>query len=497
MYQGQDEIVLLRPQWTSAGGSGVIRTIERAMNQSSRIDAKIARLNVAGSLMQTLPRRTRLESFDAKGPFGPEVTFTWLAAQASPSGAENRRQMVHNLAALDAQALVRGGWMLPLGQEESTRDFMAVYRRLPAVRFETVAGVGQPVTVRTYSDRDRTYVYLVNDSAAPVQVSLEVNAPADCRVDSLSDRRVNRLDRRASSTSWTVELDAYDLVGATFSSPGVKLGAARVTVPGVVEARLNDRIRKLVGRVNQLKRPLPIKVVANGGFEQVDGEGRAAAWRIQPSGGARLVIDRRQPHSGKHSARLSSAGDGASLISRRISPPPAGQLWVSVWLRIDPGAKQPRLRLALEGTVEGRPYRRFAEFGPGSRIRPVSSTWGRYVLKLDDLPKTGRGDFRLRLDLLAAGEVAIDDCRILLALSKDEHAMLQKTVALAHQDFQDKRFGDCLRALDGYWPRFLEDSLLIERAPLARRHPLPEKPEKAAEKSDDNFFKKLLPEFLR
>ena len=501
LYRGQGEIVLLRPHWNSTDGSAATQAVERAVNQSPRIDVKFARLNVSGSLIHHLPRRTRLESFDSKGPFGRKNTFTWLAAQASPSGAENRRQLIHHLAALDAQALVRGGWMLPLGQEESTKGFMAVYRRLPAVRFETVPEVGQPVTVRTYSDGAQTYVYLVNDSAAPVRISLDVDAPANCRVKSLSDRRIDRLDRRGRSTSWTVELDAYDLVGATFSAPGVGLGGARVTVSRQFEARLNDGIRKLVmGRLNRLKQPLPIKLVANSGFEKIDRTGRAAAWQVLRDPGAKLVIDGRDPHSGKSAARLSSAGDGASLVSRPFSPPPAGQLWVSVWLRIDRGAKQPRLRLALEGTAQGRPFRRFAEFGPGSPIRPVDSTWGRYVLKLDDLPKTGRDDFRLRLDLLGAGEVTIDDCQILLALSKDEHVMLQKTVALAHQDLQDKKFGDCVRALEGYWPQFLEHSLIIEPAPIARRDPPPARPRKTAKKEDaeedETFLEKLLP-FLR
>jgi hypothetical protein len=505
LYREQDDIVLLRPQWTSASGSPLTRTIDRAMNQSSKIDARIAGLRVSGSLMHTLPRRTRLESFDEKGPFGRDVTFTWLAAQPSASGAESRRQFVHNLAALDAQALVRGGWMLPLGQEDSTRDFMAVYRRLPAARFETVAGVGQPVTVRTYSDRLRTYVYLVNDSAAPVRVSLEVDAPAGCRVQSLSDRRVNRLDGRGSSTSWTVELDAYDLIGATFTAPGVRIGAVRVTVAGDVEARLQDRIRHLLGRVSRIKHPLPIKLVANGGFEETDGKGRVTDWRIQPTSAARLAVEDEGPHGGKRAVRLSSVGGEVSLISRSFSPPPAGQLWLSVWLRIDEGAKQPRMRLSLEGSTRGRPYRRFAEFGPGSPIRPVSSTWGRYVLKLDDLPKAGRGDLRLRIDLLAAdpstgdalkGNVEIDDCQILLVLSKDEHVMLQKTVALAHQDFQDKKFVDCARALDGYWPQLLEHSLVIESSPVARRDPLPAKPEKQPTE-EESFFDKFVPKILR
>ena len=37
-----------------------------------------------------------------------------------PSGEQNRRRFVHSLATLDAQVMVDGGWLLPMGQEDAT-----------------------------------------------------------------------------------------------------------------------------------------------------------------------------------------------------------------------------------------------------------------------------------------------------------------------------------------------------------------------------------------
>ena len=34
--------------------------------------------------------------------------------------------------------MVDGGWVLPMGEEDSVRDLVAAYRALPAIRFQTV-----------------------------------------------------------------------------------------------------------------------------------------------------------------------------------------------------------------------------------------------------------------------------------------------------------------------------------------------------------------------
>ncbi len=90
----------------------------------------------------------------------------------------NRERFVHSLAVLDCQAMFDGGWMLPLGQEESIADLVSVYRELPGKRFETLPGEIQPVVVRTLVQDGQTFVYIVNDSPWPVTLKLRVNAPS-------------------------------------------------------------------------------------------------------------------------------------------------------------------------------------------------------------------------------------------------------------------------------------------------------------------------------
>src|SRR6185503_12014452 len=101
----------------------------------------------SGSLFYHEPQKARLASFDAKSPFGAANTYTWLVSQMSPAGDRNRRRFIHSLATLDSQAMFDGGWLLSLGQEESLKEVLSVYRQLPMAHFETVSAEFQP-TIR-------------------------------------------------------------------------------------------------------------------------------------------------------------------------------------------------------------------------------------------------------------------------------------------------------------------------------------------------------------
>ena len=67
------------------------------------------------------PLTFAIPSFDAVSPFGTEKTRTWFASQIPSNGFHARSQFIHNIAALDAQLVAEGGWMLPLGQADALR----------------------------------------------------------------------------------------------------------------------------------------------------------------------------------------------------------------------------------------------------------------------------------------------------------------------------------------------------------------------------------------
>ena len=119
------------------------RAADLEIGQMADFDSYFQTAGVAGSLFFHQPREVRIESFDQKSPFKP--SYTWLVSQPVPSGQQNRRRFVHSLATLDAQVMVDGGWLLPMGQEEAIRGLVAAYRALPPIRFQPV---GQPPAER-------------------------------------------------------------------------------------------------------------------------------------------------------------------------------------------------------------------------------------------------------------------------------------------------------------------------------------------------------------
>jgi hypothetical protein len=409
------------------------------------------------------PKKLRLASFDAKNPFGPGKSYTWLASQFSPSGLHNRERFVHSLAVLDCQAMLDGGWMLPLGQEESIADLVSVYRELPAKRFETLPGEIQPVVVRTLVQDGQTYVYIVNDSPWTVTLKLRVDAPNGCRLDRLG---TVPLARDAEGALWSVSLRPYDLVGGRFSAANVKLSQPEVQVAEQAQSTLRRRIRDLAARVATLKDPPPLDAPANASFELKTADDQIAGWSLTEHEGASATLATEEPHHGTQSLRLVNERQVATLRSSTFPTPETGRLSVSLRLRVADPKQQPTLRLALEGRSDDGLYYRSANVGTGTTF-PISKRWERFILAANDLPAEGLSELRVRFDLFGPGEVWIDDVKLFdLAFEDAERFELANLIGLADLKLTRKQLADCTQLLDGYWPHFL-----LAHVPLAQPTP--------------------------
>ncbi|HEX5500121.1 MAG TPA: family 10 glycosylhydrolase, partial [Thermomicrobiales bacterium] len=424
LYRDLDGVALLRPQRIAPLNSLPNQAVNLEINLDANLDRQFG-ASQAGSLFYHEPQEARLESFDAKSPF--KKTYSWLAAQPSPGGMHNRRRFVHALATLDANAMFDGGWMLPLGQENELDDLIAVYRQLPPEPFETLsagrapdaAGAGpassggeattQPVTIRTLSRYDRTYIYFVNDSPWKATVSLSVEMP-DCAVRSLTRaRRAPALTGKERRRAWSMALEPYDVFGAAFSSPNVRFSDPHVSLDERVPARLTQVIDELLERAAVLKNPPPLNVLENQDFEQTASSGipgwetaerrsrleqlEQLASREPPQG--KVTLDAHGPRSGEYAVRLSAGGGPATLASAPFAAPRTGWLSVSVWLRAADAERQPHLWLTLEGRVGGQSYVRRAAVGQGPDSKPLQTEWTEYLFVFPDLPTEGVSPLRL------------------------------------------------------------------------------------------------------
>jgi len=463
----RQRIVLLRPERIVPEGNLGNRAADLEIGQMTDIDRYFQNLSNPGSLFFHPPREVRIESFDRKSPFEP--SYTWLISQPAPADQQNRRRFVHSLATLDAQTMVDGGWVLPMGEEAAMRNLVAAYRCLPAIRFQSVgkrpgADASQPTTFRHGVYGGRTYLYAVNDAPFPITARVHIEAAPACRIEELTGlRKIAPLKADGRSGKyWEVRLEPYDLVAVRFSEPGVRCSDPHVTWPGAVETALRSRIRELGARAAALRNPPPLDVVMNPNFELPNtGDTPISGWAVSTHRDIDIHLDNTQGHKSRQSIKIASDGPVACLVSQPFTAPGTGRFTMSVWIRVADVAKQPPLRLALEGKLDGHDYYRFAPVGlapgPGQPSVPITSEWGQYVFQVDDLPLKGLTSLRARFDLMGPGEVWVDDVQVFgLAFSRPEMVELSKLITLADVKLQHGQVGDCFHLLEGYWPQFLE-----------------------------------------
>jgi hypothetical protein len=446
-----------------------------------------------GSLFYHEPQRLRLPSFDAKSPFGKDKTFTWQVAQFTPSGLANRARFAKALARSDQATLVDGGVMPLLGQEESLNDWMTTFRRLPAARFETLPSDTEPVTLRRLVREGQTWFYAVNASPWAVKIELDLPQPG-IRPMELSGLRIVPLP---TGSKWKFDLQPYDLLA--FRMPGeVSIRQPRIEYPAELRPELEQRIAQLRERRLRLENPPPLARLANADLEQVASNGQPLGWQISTAAPeiAMLTSEETQPHGGKLCAKIRAATvQGTTLRSERFDPPQSGRLALSLWVRSDAAANGPGLRIALEGIWREREFLRFAEIGSAAGA-PLKSTWAQYILQVDDLPLEGLGNLCVRIDLLGAGEVLLDDVQLFdLNFTEQERRQFDKQLALADFQLQQGQLGLCYHDLQGYWPRYLLELVpatppspqatakqAAPAAPLPNETPAARPPEKQATK---------------
>ena len=431
-------IVLPRPQRITPGGSLADQAVNLEIRQMSEADRYFQGLRVPGELFFHPPQEIRVPSFDEKSPFRP--CYTWLASEPLPSDARNRRRFAHSLATLDSQAIFDGGWTIPMGQEESLRELVAVYRQLPAIRFERVEprsgqgpaegdssrgdrafrSVTDAVIVRHATRDDRTYAYLVNDAPFATTARVRVDLPDGCRMEPLGGSRpIGPLRRDADGAYWEAELAPYDLVAAWFSAPNVPIHSPEATCPKEIQVALEKQLGDLGDRIAGLLTPPLFQALENADFERPPGKpDQIPGWTAIGPPGVKAQLDSETKYGGMHSLRFTSDGPPAAFVSHPFKAPSTGRLSISVWLRVADAARQPALSIALVAPVDGHEFYRSVAVGRSRAgipwAGPIGVEWSQFKVYVVDLPLPAKKlpQLHVRFDLAAAGEVWIDDVQL-------------------------------------------------------------------------------------
>ena len=344
--------------------------------------------------------------------------------------------------------------------------------RQPAARGAKPAG--QPVTFRSATCQGRTYLYAVNDAPFAVTAAVALEAAPGCRLEALADpRHAGTLGQEADGLRWSVELGPYDLAAAVLSQPAVKLSHPQVSIPPAVGAALAAHIQQLGRRAAALRTPLPVRVLDNPSFQRPATAadpvpGWAVSRRARRHRAARQDATTRRRPIGPHLQRrpgrlpgeppLRSAGHGPALRCRSGSawPTPTGNRRCGWPCK---GNSTAAITTASPPSANRRP--------PAGPASPSPPPGGHFIFQVDDLPLEGLSPLHVRFDLMGPGEVWVDDVQLFdLAFNEPELRALYKLVTLADVNLQNGQIGDCMKLLDGYWPRFL-----VEHVPLAVEPP--------------------------
>ena len=463
--------MLLRSQRIVPGGRLNAQAVDLELNQMPDADGYFRGLPCPGSLFFHPPQEVRIPSFEQHSPF--PAANTSLLMQSVPSAQGNRRRFVRSLAAMDSQVLIDGGWLLSMGQEESLAELVAIYRRLPPCISRQPAArgrSGRPAgTFRSATCQGRTYLYAVNDAPFAVTAAIALEAAPGCRLEALADpRHAGTLGQDADGLRWSVELGPYDLAAAVLSQPAVKLVIRRSPSRPAAGAALAAHIQQLGRRAAALRTPLPVRVLDNPSFQRpATAADPVPGWAVSRRPGVTVELDKTQRHASGQSVRISSDGPVACLVSRRFDPPATGRLWMSVWLRVADAHRQPPLRLALQGQLDGRDYYRFAAIGqpqtPGRPASPSPPPGGLSSSRSTTSPwKVSPPCTSASTSWGPAKSGSTTSNSSTWPSTNRNCRALYKLVTLANVNLQNGQIGDCMKLLDGYWPRFL-----VEHVPLA------------------------------
>ncbi|MHB8903035.1 MAG: family 10 glycosylhydrolase, partial [Thermoguttaceae bacterium] len=391
--------------WTSLAG----QSVSLELDSMRKAEDLASSYGATGTLFYHQPQEASLASFDRLSPFQPSLTR--LTTQAVPSAAQNRRRLVRALAQFDPTIAVDGSLRVPLGQEDSLRDLILLYRQLPAARFITTSAqvTSEPLTVRYLQQADATYVLVVNEAGFPVTASIRFRMPKGCRLEELTGmRQFAPLRADGDATCWDVRLDPYDAIGGWIPSRQVEITKASARWSPEIDRALEARVDELESRRVTLSRSREWGALENPGFEaEMPEPGQIPGWMFRRGSEANVQVDGAQARTGHASLRMVSQDQPTSVMSLPFKAPRTGRLTIKMWVRSSnsSAAGQP-LQIGVLGVHRGRTYHCAAV------VPAVGSEWSQVGVDVPDVPDEGLHELQLHFQLTGPGEIWIDDVQL-------------------------------------------------------------------------------------
>ncbi|MCC9605411.1 family 10 glycosylhydrolase [Blastopirellula sp. JC732] len=506
--QASDAIALLRTGYVRPEGEPANLGAYEMINASQEEAAYSQHAN-RGVLEFHVPATMRLTKLDEANPFGGADNYSWIAAEFVGVGRQARRPLIEALVDVDAALLLRGGWTVPLGEEEVVRDLLQTITALPRDRFDDIVwskpSPVQPVVARRVVKNGTTYCYFANASPWPITLNMTVRHAAAAAATPLGKAAVENVELTAGDAAWSLTLPAYGLEAFAINSPATTFESAEVLLPSAMLAAIDQSNKEFSLRLRSLRSVPPLTVLKNPGFESPQqGEG-LTGWTFNSAKDAKISLDTDNPPNGVNSLKMESSGGVAWIRSEPIPRPATGRLFVRAQIRSNRAQLSPPLRISVDGDVNGEDYYQPLSLGAGPNPA-VEPNWRIFEHGVYDLP-ANLDDLKIGFDLMGAGDVSIDEVQVFdVGFSEGEKRELQKLRTLSDGKYHQGQFADCYRILDSYWVRFLQQRVPI--APELTQQPkgvertatLPDRPAPTTEPKEESRFewlRKYTPRFPR
>lgn len=433
-------------------------------------------LPAASAFFEHASSWAHFEQFEQKNPLSSLLPIIRMQ-QLTPGGGWNRRRYASALAKEDCMLLIDGGATLPLGQESATAQWSDIFLSLPNQSFETVQPkedrMNSPLVVRQHRSAQQSYFYAVNNSPWTIDGEIDISGASLETLRSL-DARPLTLIRGQGFARLTIALPPFEIMAAVVDSQA-EVVDFRTQLPSQSGVQMQREIQDLKSKLTQVNPGSPKSLLENPSMEAIEREAVLTGWRTDVHQ-RHVLLDSAHAYDGATSLSMRSDGDVVGIRSNYFSTPQTGRISVAVWVRVEGTGQQPSLQISIESAAVDADGSQTVELTLAEQTEG-SDEWRQLVAHFDSLPSDAR-EVRVGLDLRGPGEIWIDRVEIHDRwLDKSEVQSLKQLLNLASYKLQEQ--GDaigCLRILESYWPRFVDDQFGGDPASRFEAALIPEAP---------------------
>jgi Glycosyl hydrolase-like 10 len=445
LVQNVPRLVVLRPLAWRISPARADNLLDDAVNYNDGFASAFS-AGECGVLSEHVPRECRVDDSDELSL--ARATSAPLAVIALPAGIENRRRFAHAMASSDAQMIFDGGLTVPLGHENETRTCREIVEALPRIPFYAAELGDQGIVVRVAHRDKKTYLYAVNRFAEPAGVTIKLSCPPETRCDPLGPSRPPVMSSGVDGTSrLEVLLDGFALAAWELELDDVRVRGVEAQPTEAALASMGARIQAFQVRLAELRKmngPTRSGTARDAATDKGD-SAAPPAHDVAVSEADYWTADGAQSRDGR--LTLAVGQDSRRFVTALPQCGTGGRLVVR--LRVRGNAEMTSARLSFETTIDGVTIARSADVVAGV-------AWRRFEFRIEDLPAGHSSGSRLRIESLGSGRIWADDISVVPdGLSSDDLRQLAKISVEIALAWEEKRFAECQRLLDGYWGRYL------------------------------------------